>query len=74
MDFVFDRGSYQSSKNIGEAFDLFLDKVKEIQTQVDAIDEVQAEVTGSTNGAGKPAAQPPEEPKEPNGNPPPPPT
>lgn len=50
-NFVFNRGPYRTAK-ANEAFDLFIDQIGEIQSQVDAIDEVQAEVTGSSGDAG----------------------
>lgn len=45
-DYVFDRGRYEERK---EGFHLFLDAIKEIQSQVDAIDEVQVEVGNGTD-------------------------
>lgn len=54
-DFVFDGGSYRAHKDDpNQAFDLFVDRVREIQAQVDSIDEVQAEVTGHLDDANQP--------------------
>lgn len=50
-DFVFNRGRYQLAKE-NAAFDLFVDQVREIQSQADAIDEVQVEVIGNPDEGG----------------------
>jgi len=56
-DFVFGRGSYRSAE-ADQAFEAFLDRVKEIQMQVDAIDEVQAEsISGPEDGKVKPIGE-----------------
>lgn len=51
-DFVFNRGRYQLAK-ANQAFDLFVDQVREIQSQADAIDEVQAEIMSSPEEGGQ---------------------
>jgi hypothetical protein len=51
-NFVFNRGPYRKAEG-NEAFDLFIDQIGDIQSQVDAIDEVQAEVTGNPGDAGQ---------------------
>ena len=49
-DFVLDSGRYRAVKDKpNEAFDLFVDQIREIQSQVDAIDEIQAEISSSSS-------------------------
>jgi hypothetical protein len=48
-DYVNERGRYQGMQEARKAYDLLLDQIREIQAQVDSIDEVQAEIPGSGN-------------------------